>query len=924
MGSLLKKQPFFSIMIPVHNRLSYLADALQSVLQQDVGDMQIKVVNDGGDDEHQLKIKRIISQFPAKNIEFYSTPDDVGLIGIFNTCISQAIGLWVHILHDDDLVLPSFYQRLQAGLEKAPEEVGAAFCRHVHFDERDQIIYTSPLERETPGVIDDWLERSVICNRVQPPAMVIKREVHEKLGGYLKEANIATDWEMWLRVASHYSVWYEPTILAKYRRHTASASSQSLAQGIQMADTRKVIEIAQSYLPASVKPLIPQAKQHYAQYSLNLAEQFLQQKHYDGVLANLRECVLFQPNTQLKTQMKAFVHNIAPLQVAVDLDTEAYQAFIQQLSAISGVKMPSSVLSQNVQKMRYQFAQDCLKIPSIQLPTRYQQYLQASLKAFLNTELHIYPLVKQEKNFAQQVLKIWLKKPQVNAHLLVVMLYYPAYQLPLKTCFSLELPSWWISDFFWYLLKPPRLFGKVGEANKYYAYVAELLTLLVGHAQQNPQQALWQQLAQYIADEVSFSMLYFTPASTYPAPVLRARAALLQFAAQLRGWSLAWRPQPQQRDKVRVGILAKHFAPGTETFSTLPLFEALDRQQFEVFLYATQSQPSALEDYCQEMTDKWTVLPADTSLAVQQIREDALDVMLLGTNVTASGQGGTALALHRLARVQITNFASPVTTGFSFVDYYLSGTLLESADNAVHYTEKLLRLEGAGYCFSYQAVSEPSSHISVPSREDWAKNPDTVVMMSGAFILKIIPEVLETWARILAATTDTVLVLYPFAPSWIDGAERLATAFTEHLQTVLKRHKVATERLIILPPLAGQQAVQACLRQADLYLDSFPYSGSHSTVDALLAGIPPVVIQGQCVRFNQAAAALMDINLTECIAEDEHAYEALAIKLAENPEWRIQLAEYIQEKMRKTPRFLNSQDYGEQLGKRLLNLPELQ
>ena len=70
----------------------------------------------------------------------------------------------MHILHGDDIVLPGFYERLQAGIEKEAV-VGAAFCRYFHMDENGHWQVISQLERETPGILSDFLPSLAIVNK---------------------------------------------------------------------------------------------------------------------------------------------------------------------------------------------------------------------------------------------------------------------------------------------------------------------------------------------------------------------------------------------------------------------------------------------------------------------------------------------------------------------------------------------------------------------------------------------------------------------------------------------------------------------------------------------------------------------------------------------------------------------------------------
>jgi hypothetical protein len=251
-------------MIPVYNRTSYLEQALQSVLAQDPGlsAMQIEVLDDcstRGDPES------IVKSIGKNRVSFYRQPRNMGLSANWTTCIRRARGHWVHILHDDDFVMPEYYQRLREVLEKEPA-VGAAFCRYVKMDEDGHWQWISPLERKTPGVLSNWVERIAVSQRIQCPAIIVSRRVYEALGGFHPDLFYAVDWEMWKRIAAHYPVWYEPQPLACFREHSMSHSLYLIqsAAGI-FSDTCKAIEVSRSYLPvATVEKLSAKAREFCA------------------------------------------------------------------------------------------------------------------------------------------------------------------------------------------------------------------------------------------------------------------------------------------------------------------------------------------------------------------------------------------------------------------------------------------------------------------------------------------------------------------------------------------------------------------------------------------------------------------------------------------------------------------------------------
>src|SRR5881392_89985 len=121
-------RPFWSVMIPTYKpRADYLEETLKSVLQQDPGpgQMQIEVVDDGSPNGAPVELVRRLAD---DRVSVHREPANNGLAGIWNRCIERARGEWVHILHQDDVVLPGFYDHLYRGIGCNPQ-VAMAFCR---------------------------------------------------------------------------------------------------------------------------------------------------------------------------------------------------------------------------------------------------------------------------------------------------------------------------------------------------------------------------------------------------------------------------------------------------------------------------------------------------------------------------------------------------------------------------------------------------------------------------------------------------------------------------------------------------------------------------------------------------------------------------------------------------------------------------
>lgn len=249
-------------MIPAYNRTKYLEKTLSSVLSQDPGaaEMQIEVVDDASStDDPEALVRRVAGD----RVSFVRNPRNIGLMANFNNCVERSRGHWVHILHTDDFVFPGYYERLKSRLESR-FDVGAAFCRNAFIDENERYSRASELLRPTAGTLAGFLERIALGNCVRCPAIVVRRCVYERLGGFRLDLSYTGDWEMWIRVAAHYPIWYEPAPLAAFREHSTSASDGFFRTGEDCRQMLRCIEISQPWLPPNrAETILQHAREMY-------------------------------------------------------------------------------------------------------------------------------------------------------------------------------------------------------------------------------------------------------------------------------------------------------------------------------------------------------------------------------------------------------------------------------------------------------------------------------------------------------------------------------------------------------------------------------------------------------------------------------------------------------------------------------------
>jgi glycosyltransferase involved in cell wall biosynthesis len=278
-------RPLWSVMIPAYNRGVLLREALQSVLVQDAGpeQMHIEVIDDASTE----CLQSIVAEVGKGRVSFFRQVRNVGQWANFATCLQRARGKIVHLLHGDDMVRPGFYDALERGFA-SNGEIGAAFCRWQTIDEVGKVTAAADPEAVTAGALPDALARLASEQRVVTPSIAVRREVYERLGGFDSRLQCAEDWEMWVRIAAHYPVWYEPHTLACYRQHSDSTSAAHYLDASELRDTLRAIKMFEPLLPRSrSRQIVSAGRRAYARTALDNARELSRRERTRAARAHL-------------------------------------------------------------------------------------------------------------------------------------------------------------------------------------------------------------------------------------------------------------------------------------------------------------------------------------------------------------------------------------------------------------------------------------------------------------------------------------------------------------------------------------------------------------------------------------------------------------------------------------------------------------
>lgn len=576
-------------------------------------------------------------------------------------------------------------------------------------------------------------------------------------------------------------------------------------------------------------------------------------------------------------------------------------------------KLNESEVIQNIHQYRKQIAEGWIKLESDKLEENYLGYLGKIHRSLIDIIVKNETLTQEEQTFVESIsaeIRKGQNEPKAINYLLAAMLYLSADNLLLSHNLS-PIPQWFIKDYLKFILNYSPYFQELGEAEGYYHYMERWVDYIHLSIFANQDSLFSRNVAMNFLQLANFIPVYFSEANLKNIYVKRAE--ILEYVLKLNGHEIDYNflDSSEKYRKKRIGILASHFTPAAETFASLPVYEYLSRD-FEVILYSLSHTGHRLEQYCQSCANSFKLLPNDLTDQVNLIRSDDLDILFVGTNITAGTNQICLLSMHRLARVQVTSVSSVVTTGIRHMDYYISGKLTDWFDDAEqHYQEKLLKLDGSAHCFSYG--SEQNTATIKVSRKILGIAESALVFICGANLFKITPELSNTWAKIIAAVPNSVLVLYPFGPNWSSSYPK--EVFKTNLNKTFSQQGVELDRLLILDPnpIPNRDDIKEYLKLADIYLDSYPFSGTTSVIDPLEVGLPVVARQGACFRSAMGAALVQELGIPDLVVSSEESYIQIAIALGTNRELRQQKSEYIQQKMLGKPRFLDSRAYSAQM-----------
>lgn len=211
-----------SVIVPTFNRPAALRRALESVLRQTYGAVELVVVDDASPDQ----IDDVVGTLAAPRLRVLRHPYRRGAAAARNTGLQAARGELIAFLDDDDEWVPEKLERQQALLAHAPQRLGLIYCGHEEISERSGATVLTRTPAAAPLSFVDFL-RSTSFGASVP---LIRRHCFDAVGGFDESLPATQDQDMWLRISRDFDCAFVRDVLVRCHMHGAQITNDLKAK----------------------------------------------------------------------------------------------------------------------------------------------------------------------------------------------------------------------------------------------------------------------------------------------------------------------------------------------------------------------------------------------------------------------------------------------------------------------------------------------------------------------------------------------------------------------------------------------------------------------------------------------------------------------------------------------------------------------
>lgn len=283
--------PLISVLMPVYNAGRYVADAVESVLSQTLGDFEFLILDDGSTDDSLGALRRYEGRDPR--IRLIARPNR-GVSASLRELVEQSRGALLARMDADDVALPDRFAR-QAEYLRAHPDCVLVGSRVLVIDPEGDPLCDWCTEQGHEAIEARYL-RAERVTPISHPSVMMRREAVLNAGNYRPYA--LEDVDLFLRLGERGRLVNLPEVLLRYRIHAGNVSKTAAYHDRIDGEFREIVRAARQRrgLPEAdgppppprprVDPTPTEEREKWAWWALGAGHLATARKHARWVLAH--------------------------------------------------------------------------------------------------------------------------------------------------------------------------------------------------------------------------------------------------------------------------------------------------------------------------------------------------------------------------------------------------------------------------------------------------------------------------------------------------------------------------------------------------------------------------------------------------------------------------------------------------------------
>lgn len=220
--------PKVSVCMPTYNGEKYLREAIDSVLCQSFDDFELVITDDCSSDQ----TLDIVSSYDDARIHVFRNPENRGLVGNWNECLSKSRGDFIQFFFQDDVMQANNLQ-LKVDLMERHPDVALCFSASCIIDSNSRVtMRRRPLKGSQVLSGHDFARKSFRSHNLygEPSNVMMRKSCMEIAGLFNDKLSYTPDWEYWIRMSLVGNVGYIDEYLTHFRVAQESTTSSLFAE----------------------------------------------------------------------------------------------------------------------------------------------------------------------------------------------------------------------------------------------------------------------------------------------------------------------------------------------------------------------------------------------------------------------------------------------------------------------------------------------------------------------------------------------------------------------------------------------------------------------------------------------------------------------------------------------------------------------